>query len=156
MPDEDILIHTINPPLDIDTGPFTKSELVTARRQTKEGKASGEFYNDPLCGGDLPNQWKTSIIIPIPKKGDLTKTDSYRGIALTSIPGKILNCMILNRIKPPLEKILRRHQKSFRPGRSCASHILALRRILEGAAACLLACLGHLLFRRRGPHSLRP
>ena len=37
-----ILIHTINPPLDIDTGPFTESELVTARRQTKEGKASGE------------------------------------------------------------------------------------------------------------------
>ena len=135
-------------------GPFTKSELVTARRQTKEGKASGEdgisaevmkrvdldditlkFYNDPLCGGDLPDQWKTSIIIPIPKKGDLTKTDSYRGIALTSIPGKILNRMILNRIKPPLEKILRRHQNGFRPGRSCASHILALRRILEGAAA---------------------
>ena len=43
--------------------------------------------------------------------------------------------MILNRIKPPLEKILRRHQNGFRPGRSCASHILALRRILEGAAA---------------------
>ena len=154
VPDEDIPIHSINPPLDIDTGPFTKSELVTARRQTKEGKASGEdgisaevmkrvdldditlkFYNDPLCGGDLPDQWKTSIIIPIPKKGDLTKTDSYRGIALTSIPGKILNRMILNRIKPPLEKILRRHQNGFRPGRSCASHILALRRILEGAAA---------------------
>ena len=80
----------------------------------KEGKASGEdgisaevmkrvdldditlkFYNDPLCGGDLPDQWKTYIIIPIPKKGDLAKTDSYRGIALTSIPGKILNRMIL-------------------------------------------------------------
>ena len=94
-----------------------------------------KFYNDPLCGGDLPDQWKTSIIIPIPKKGDLTKTDSYRGIALTSIPGKILNRMILNRIKPPLETILRRHQNGFRPGRSCASHILALQRILEGAAA---------------------
>ena len=88
-----------------------------------------------LINGDLPDQWKTSIIIPIPKKGDLTKTDSYRGIALTSIPGKTLNRMILNRIKPPLETILRRHQNGFRSGRSCASHILALRRILEGAAA---------------------
>ena len=47
-----------------------------------------KFYNDPLSDGDLPDQWKTSLIIPIPKKGDLTKTDSYRGIALTSIPGK--------------------------------------------------------------------
>ena len=84
-----------SPPLDTDTGPFTKFGLVTARRQIKEGKASGEdgispevmkrvdldditlkFYNDPLCGGDLPDQWKTYIIIHIPKKGDLTKTGS--------------------------------------------------------------------------------
>ena len=81
-----------------------------------------KFYNYPLCGGDLPDQWKTSIITHLPKKEDLTKTDSYRGIALTSISGKILNRMILNRIKPPLEKILRRHQNGFRPGRSGRSH----------------------------------
>ena len=153
VPDEDIPIRTISPPLDmIETGPFTKAELVTARKQIKEGTAAGEdgiapevmkrvdlddimlkFYNDPLSGGDIPEQWKTSLIIPIPKKGDLTKTDSYRGIALTSIPGKTLNRMILNRIKVGMEGILRRNQNGFRKGRSCASHILALRRILEGA-----------------------
>jgi len=152
VPDEDIPIRTICPPQDIETGPFTKSELAKARKQIKEGKAAGEdgispeimkrvdldeitlkFYNDGVSGGDLPDQWKSSIIIPIPKKGDLTKTDSYRGISLTSIPGKTLNRMILNRIKPCLEKILRRQQNGFRPGRSCASHILALRRILEEA-----------------------
>ena len=38
-------------------------------------------------------------------------------------------------IKPSLEKILRIHQNRFRPGRSTTSHILALRRILEGAKA---------------------
>ena len=43
--------------------------------------------------------------------------------------------MILNRVKPCLEKLLRDNQNGFRPGRSTTSHILALRRILEGAQA---------------------
>ena len=154
VPDEDIVIRTINPPLDINIDPFTDSELNLARKQIKEGKAFGEdgispevmkrvdlngivlkFCNDALDGGDLPDQWKTSLIIPVPKKGDLTKTDSYRGIALTSIVSKTMHRMILNRMKPSLERVLRRHQNGFRPGRSTASHILSLRRILEGATA---------------------
>ena len=43
--------------------------------------------------------------------------------------------MLLNRIRPSLEEILRDNQNGFRPGRSTTSHILALRRIIEGAKA---------------------
>ena len=43
--------------------------------------------------------------------------------------------MLLNRIKPRLEEVLRNNQNGFRPGRSTTSHILALRRIIEGAKA---------------------
>ena len=71
----------------------------------------------------------------MPKTGDLTKTDNYRGIALTSVVCKTLNRMILNRMKPSIENRLRDNQNGFRPGRSTTSHILALRRILEGAKA---------------------
>ena len=74
-------------------------------------------------------------IIPVPKKGDLRKPDNYRGIAQTSIVSKTLNRMILNRIKPSLKKIFRIHQNGLRLGRYTTSHILALRRILEGAKA---------------------
>ena len=73
------------------------------------------------------------LIVPVPKKGNLSKVDNYRGIALTSIVSKTLNRMILNRIKPAMEKILRINQNGFREGRSTTSHILCLRRILEGA-----------------------
>ena len=71
--------------------------------------------------------------MPVPKKGNLTKVDNYRGIALTSIVSKTLNRVILNRIKPDMEKILRINQNGFREGRSTTSHILGLRRIFEGA-----------------------
>ena len=43
--------------------------------------------------------------------------------------------MILNRIQPEVEKKLRDNQNGFRKGTSTTSHILTLRRILEGARA---------------------
>jgi hypothetical protein len=43
--------------------------------------------------------------------------------------------MLLNRIKPSLEEILRNNKNGFRPGCSTTSHFLALRRITEGTKA---------------------
>ena len=152
IPDSNIPIRNIHPPLNIEDGPFTIDEL--AKKQIVEGKAYGDdsispevmkrvdiddvilkFCNDALCDGLIPDQWKLSNIVPVPKKGDLTKTDNYRGISLTSIVSKTLNKILLNRMKPSLEEVLRDNQNGFRPGRSTTSHILALRRVMEGAKA---------------------
>ena len=43
-----------------------------------------------------------------------------------------LNRMTLNRIRPHIETILRINQNGFRQKRSTTSHILALRRMIEG------------------------
>ena len=40
--------------------------------------------------------------------------------------------MILNRILPKIDSHLRPNQNGFRPGRSTTTHILALRRLIEG------------------------
>ena len=154
VPDSNIPIRNIHPPLNIKDGPFTIKEISLARKQIVEGKAYGDdsispevmkrvdiddvilkFCNDALCDGLIPDQWKLSNIVSVPKKGDLTKTDNYRGISLTSIVSKTLKKMLLNRMKPSLEEVLRDNQNGFRPGRSTNSHILALRRIMEGAKA---------------------
>ena len=140
--------------MDMETGSFTCEELKRARGIIKEDKAYGEdgvapevmkrcdfddiileFCNQALEKGVAPNQWRISNIIPVPKKGDLTDTNNYRGISLTSLVAKTLNRMILNRIQPEIEKKLRDNQNGFRKGRSTTSHILMLRRILEGARA---------------------
>ena len=47
--------------------------------------------HDALCDVLIPDQWKLSNIVPVPKKVDLNKTDNYRGISLTSIVSKTLN-----------------------------------------------------------------
>ena len=38
-----------------------------------------------------PDQWITSIIVPLPKKGDLSLMTNYRGISLLSIAAKVYN-----------------------------------------------------------------
>jgi hypothetical protein len=76
-------------------------------------------------------EWGLSGITPIPKKGDLTITDNYRGISLTQVASKIYNRCLLNRIRPVIDAVLRPNQNGFRQGRSTSSHLLALRRIVE-------------------------
>ena len=140
--------------LEISTEPSTPKELQLSKENITEGKAYGEdgispevmkrcdfdeiilgFCNQALYDGVAPEQWRINNIIPARKKGDLTNTNNYRGISLTSIVTKTLNRMILNRIQPEVEKKLRDNQNGFRKGRSTTSHILTLRRILEGARA---------------------
>ena len=100
-------------PLAIRADEFDASELIEAKKQIKEENAYGddgiaptiikrvdvddrvlEFCNKAMSNSDIPEHWKMLNIIPVPKKGDLTKTENYRGIALTSMVSKILNRMI--------------------------------------------------------------
>ena len=70
-------------------------------------------------------------IIPFSKKGDFGLAKNYRGITLTSIAAKIYNALLLNRIEPKIDNILRKNQNGFRRNRSTTSQILTIRRILE-------------------------
>ena len=90
------------------------------------------FCNRALLEGRKPEQWSIMNIIPIPKTGDLSKGNNYRGISLSSLVAKTYNRMILNRIRPAIEPHLRINQNGFRPGRTTTSQILALRRLIEG------------------------
>lgn len=140
----------ISGPLDINTSPFTLSELSTVVKQLKPTKAFGPdnipalIWKDShfqtlllnLCNHTFithkpPKVWHTSQIIPVPKKGDLSLATNYRGISLMSIAAKIFNKLLLNRITPFVEPILRKNQNGFRHGRSTLSQILCLRRLIE-------------------------
>ena len=81
---------------------------------------------------DKAEIWGKSGLVPLPKKGDLGYAKQYSGISLTVIAAKIYNKMLLLRIRPHIEPLLRINQNVFRPGRSTLSQILALRRLVEG------------------------
>ena len=82
-----------------------------------------------------PRQWITNVIITLPKIRvirDLSRMTNYRGISLMSIAAKVYNKILLDRIRPHVDPILRKNQVGLRPGRSCAQQIHILRRIMEG------------------------
>ena len=85
-----------------------------------------------LIQSKKPAQWSKCDIVPIPKSGYLEEVGNYRGIALSAVIAKIINKMLLNRIQPYIEPLLRPNHNGFRSDRSTMAHILALRRLIEG------------------------
>ena len=158
--DADEIIHPVIEHLDIKTGPFTMDEYKKVKKKITEGKAFAsdkvppevlkrcdlddiilQFANELLVKGEKPQQWSDMDIVTLPKKGDLGLAENYRGISLSSIVAKTVNRLILNRIQPALDKLLRTNQNGFRPGRSTTAQILALRRIIEGVKSNNLECV---------------
>jgi hypothetical protein len=79
----------------------------------------------------FPDDWKKSILIPIFKKGDKTLCKNYRGITLIDVAYKIVEAIVLSRIRTPVDQSLRENQSGFRPGRSTIDQIYTLRQVLE-------------------------
>ena len=148
--EEEMEIAAVLPELNINDGPFTAAELARAKSTLKTGKSAGpdgippevykycdldninlETCNRALMGNEKPDIWSLSNIIPVPKSGDLSKPDNYRGISLTCVIAKLYNRMILNRIRSAIDPYLRENQNGFREGRSTVTQILALRRLIE-------------------------
>ena len=71
------------------------------------------------------------MIIRLPKKGDLTKCDYWRGITLLSVPRKVFCIVLLRRLQQSVDNQLREQQAGFRRGRSCYEQIFVLRSIIE-------------------------
>src|SRR5579871_5851057 len=89
------------------------------------------FINEIWREEKPPQQWKDGIIVKLPKKGDLSDCNNWRGITLLSVPGKILCSMMLERLKGQVDDKIREEQAGFRPKRSCIDQIFTLRTIIE-------------------------
>ena len=128
-------------------------ELRRALKSMVEGKSCGEdhipvevikrcqiedivlsFCNEALVNKGKPAKWS----VRIPKSGDMSLAGNYRGISLSSMVSKLYNKMLLLRIRPVLDPLLRKNQNGFRPGRSTVTQILALRRLVEEVKRCNL------------------
>ena len=81
--------------------------------------------------GEWPTLWIQSLVIILPKKGNLQQYQNYRTISLNSHPRKVMLKIILNRLKPQAEKIIAEEQAGFRAGRSTTEQIFNLRILRE-------------------------
>ncbi|KAI8427072.1 hypothetical protein MSG28_014711 [Choristoneura fumiferana] len=140
------------PTLNLPTTPPTYEEVVAAIKQLKAGKAPGvDNINVELLKADparsaeilypllqrvweterVPCEWKQGLLVKVPKKGDLSVCDNWRGITLLPTAAKVLAKILLNRMSPEIAGTLREEQAGFRSGRTCTDHTNTLRILIE-------------------------
>ena len=64
-----------------------------------------------------PQDWKRSVFIPIPKKGNATERSNYRPIALISHASKVMLKILQDRLQQYMNHELPDVQAGFRKGR---------------------------------------
>lgn len=119
-------------------------EVEKAQRKLPANKAPGldSFMNEHLKGlssilpmvqtiwnaGEVPEEWKTAMVCPLPKDGDPTVLDNSRGISLMSSVSKLFGKILTSRLSGFLDSqgILCPEQAGFRPGRECPEHCIVL------------------------------
>ena len=98
-------------------------------------QAGGEAMIDILTSicnkiwktGEWPTTWTQSLVITLPKIGNLQLCQNYRTISLISHPSMIMLKVILNRLQPQAEEVIAEEQASFTAGRSTTEQIFNLR-----------------------------
>jgi len=81
----------------------------------------------------IPEEWRTSIIVPLYKRGDPNVIPNYRGISLLCTAYKIYTEIIRRRLVEEVEekKALPESQMGFRKGRSTLDNIYILNHIVQ-------------------------
>ena len=77
--------------------------------------------------GEWSTPWTKSIVISLPKKGNLHQCQNYRTISLVSHPSKVMLKVILNRLKPQAEEIIAEEGAGCRAWSSTTEQIFSLR-----------------------------
>ena len=135
-----------------DNHPIPSREVEAVVQSLKQGKsavvdnipaelvqAGGEDVNTALttiCSKIWQTEkWPTpcnqTLIITLPKKGNLQQCQNYRTISHISHRSKVMLKIILNRLKPQAEKIIAEEQAGFRTGSSTTEQIFNLRILCE-------------------------
>ena len=80
-----------------------------------------------------PQGWKTSVFIPIPKKGNAKECSNYRTTALISLAGKVMLKTLQARLQHYMNQELLDVQAGFRKGRGTRDQTASIHWIIEKA-----------------------
>ena len=109
----------------------SSSELSHSTRSLANGKAPGKsgilpkmlkhagpIFHSALLAliheawrvGEVPQAWRNAELVTIPKRGDLSSCDNWRGITLLDVVGKALGCLLQNKLQVVAELLQNRLQ----------------------------------------------
>ena len=135
-----------------DSLPILKEEVEAAVQSLKLGKSPGVDnipYELVIYGGKevvkpltticqqileqkkWPKELTQSLMIPLPKKGNLRQYENHKMISLISHPSKDMLCIILNHLKSKAEELLPEEQAGFRARWSTVEQTFNCRVLIE-------------------------
>ena len=140
--------------MELEREPFTRQEIAAVIKKMKPKKAPGwdaievpivkklwemqdsvlhRIFNDCKELATFPKEWKKSIVVTLIKTADKDPSlpASYRPNCLLPVMGKVLEGIILNRLRQKSEQDLSDEQYGIRKGRSTEDAICKLRVHLE-------------------------
>ncbi|KAK4831654.1 hypothetical protein QYF61_018621 [Mycteria americana] len=85
------------------------------------------IYQQSWLTGEVPADWRLANVMPIFKKGQKEDPGNYRPVSLTSVPGKLMEQIILSAITRHVENNqgIKPSQHGFRKGRSCLTSLIS-------------------------------
>ena len=79
----------------------------------------------------IPDDCRHGHLFKLSKKSKLKDCNTWRGITLLSIPGKVFSKILLEIMKTEVNRLLPEEQAGFRKEWSCTDHVATLRVITE-------------------------
>jgi len=85
------------------------------------------IYQQTCLTGEVPDDWRLANVMPIYKQGWKEEPGNYRPVSLTSVPGKILEQLILSALTGNVKdnQGIRPSQHGFMKGRSCLTNLIS-------------------------------
>jgi len=77
--------------------------------------------------GEVPEDWRKAIVIPVFKKSKKENPGNYRLVSITSVPGKVMEQLVLDVISKQVEekKVISSSQHGFTKGKSYLTNLIA-------------------------------
>jgi hypothetical protein len=126
---------------------FERPEILKVLKNLKQGAAPGpdgispkvlkelrfelvdsliNLFQKSLYCTKVPEDWKKATVTPIYKKGQKNNPANYRPVSLTSIPCKVMETVIKNKMMQYLQSqnLIKPSKHGFIQGRSCATNLV--------------------------------
>jgi len=111
-----------------DKSPGTDAMHPKFLKEVREelGGILSNIMEQSMKTGEIPQEWRDALIVPIFKKGNRNEASNYRPVSLTSIVCKVMERIIKDQMMEHYEKcrVILSSQHGFTKGRSCLTNLL--------------------------------
>ena len=105
-------------------GPDKIHGLVLKNCARKISKPLSLLFTKSYYSGDIPDEWKLALVVPVHKKGSKSDVTNYRPISLTCIIMKVMEKIVRDEIMTRCGHMIDHRQHGFLQNKSCTTQLV--------------------------------